>query len=144
MPRKQTHCARGVGHTPPCATPESMERQRQRGVARERVYDPDAARGWRSKHRLTRYGLTQETFAAMLEAQGYACAMCGELFDPGKPVFVDHDHNRGCHPEEKRACDRCRRGLLCLRCNTGLGYVERMGELAHAYLARVTAVRVVW
>jgi hypothetical protein len=29
-----------------------------------------------------------------------------------------------------RACDACRRGLLCLRCNTGLGYIERMGDMA--------------
>ena len=144
MPRKQTHCARSIGHRPPCATPESMERQRQRGAARERFYDPDIARGWRSRHRLARYGLTKETFDAILEAQGYACAMCREPFAEDKLVFVDHDHNLGCHPEEKRACDRCRRGLLCLRCNTGLGYVERMGEIARAYLARVSTAPVVW
>ena len=88
--------------------------------------------------------LPQETFDALLETQGHACGMCREPFKEDQPVFVDHDHNLGCHPEEKRACDRCRRGLLCLRCNTGLGYVERMSGIAHAYLSRVAAVPVVW
>lgn len=39
---------------------------------------------------------------------------------------------------------KCRRGLLCLRCNTGLGYVERMLDLARAYLERVSGALVVW
>jgi len=51
-------------------------------------------------------------------------------------VYIDHDHNLGCHAGEKQACDRCRRGLACLRCNAGLGYIEQMREMARAYLAR--------
>jgi len=50
-------------------------------------------------------------------------------------VHIDHDHSLGCHPGEKRACDRCRRGLLCLRCNTAVGYIEGYAGLARAYLA---------
>lgn len=95
---------------------------------------------WRATHRFARYGLTRETFDAMLEAQGHACAMCREPFGDA-PVFIDHDHSLGCHPGEKQACDRCRRGLLCLYCNTGLGYVERLGQIAHAYLIGFPASR---
>jgi hypothetical protein len=84
--------------------------------------------------KLKRYGLTQETFDRLLEKQGYACGMCHEPFGEEQPVFIDHDHTLGCHPGEKQACDKCRRGLLCLRCNTALGYIERHGELARAYL----------
>ena len=40
--------------------------------------------------------------------------------------------------------DKCRRGLLCLKCNTGLGYVERMTALARTYLDKISAVPVVW
>jgi recombination endonuclease VII len=118
-----------------------MQRQRERGAARERVYDPEAVRRWRATHRLARYGLNQEQFDALLAAQGYACGMCREPFEDGQPVFIDHDHNLGCHPGEKQACDGCRRGLLCLRCNTGLGYVERLGAMAKAYLIGFPASR---
>jgi hypothetical protein len=77
--------------------------------------------------------MTRESFDRLLEAQGHACAMCREPFEDGQPIFIDHDH--ACCPDEKRSCGKCVRGLLCLRCNTGLGYIERMYELARAYLA---------
>ncbi|HEX6523777.1 MAG TPA: endonuclease domain-containing protein [Streptosporangiaceae bacterium] len=114
-----------------------MERQRQRGAAARptRVYDPAAVQRWRATHRLKRYGLTQESFDILLGIQGHACAMCHEPFQDGDAIHIDHDHNLGCHPDEKRACDRCRRGLLCLRCNTALGYIEGYAELARAYVA---------
>lgn len=74
----------------------------------------------------------------MLQAQDYACAMCGAPFGDDVPQ-IDHDH--ACHAEEKRACEHCRRGLLCLRCNTALGYIERYREMADVYLARVPETR---
>jgi hypothetical protein len=105
--------------------------------------DPEVVRRWRANARLSRYGLTQETFDALLEAQGHACAMCREPFGEDEPIFIDHDHNLGCHPGEKQACDKCRRGLLNLRCNVAVGYIERYGELARAYLDKTSAVPVV-
>jgi hypothetical protein len=82
MPRKQANCARGVGHPPPCATPEAMERQRQRTAERVLVHgrsvNPVVKAQWRQAYRLQRYGLTREKFDQMLESQGYACAMGGE------------------------------------------------------------------
>jgi hypothetical protein len=79
----------------------------------------------------------RETFDRLLEIQEYACAICSEPFEEGEPNHIDHDHNLGCHPEEKRACDRCRRGLLCRQCNTALGYIEKYTDLARAYLAKI-------
>jgi hypothetical protein len=111
-----------------------MEAHRVRRRARPRNDPPEAIQRWRAAYRLKRYGLTQESFEALLKAQGYACAMCFEPFAEGEPIHIDHDHNLGCHPGEKQACDRCRRGLLCLKCNIALGYIERMLELARAYL----------
>ena len=70
----------------------------------------------------------------MLAAQGNACAMGGEPIEEGQPVFIDHDH--ACCPAEKSSCGRCVRGLLCLKCNVALGYIEGMYKLARAYLAR--------
>jgi Recombination endonuclease VII len=147
MPRKKTPCARRPGHKGDCRTAEgladSRERltQRRRGVRRSD--DPVAVRRWRANARLARYGLAQETFDALLKAQGHACGMCREPFTEDQLIFVDHDHNLGCHPEEKRACDKCRRGLLCLGCNTALGHIERKYDLARAYLDRISVVPVV-
>ena len=47
-------------------------------------------------------------------------------------------------PDEKRSCGDCVRGLLCLRCNTGLGYIEHMGEMARAYLDGVSTLPALW
>ncbi len=65
--------------------------------------------------------------------------MCHEPFENGQQIFIDHD--LGCHPEEKRACERCRRGLPHLWCDVGLGYYERMGVMAQAYLVGFAASR---
>lgn len=58
-----------------------------------------------------KYDLTIEEFDAMREAQGFACAICRELFD--RTPHVDHDHETGAV-----------RGLLCSSCNTGLGHFK--------------------
>lgn len=142
MPRKETYCARSAGHPPPCATPEAMQRQRQRAADRVLVHgrnvNPVVKARWRQAYKLQRYGLTQEQFDQMLEDQGYACAMGGEPFEDGQQICIDHDH--ACCPvvpgRETRCCGRCVRGLLCFRCNTALGYVEMYGELARAYIRR--------
>lgn len=53
-------------------------------------------------------GLTRERFFAALEAQGWACAICGKI--PKGKLDVDH-----CHASGKF------RGMLCKGCNTALG-----------------------
>lgn len=141
MPRRQTYCVRGEGHGGSCGSPESMVRQRERTRAK-RVYDPVAVARWKLAHRFARYSLTQEKFGQLLERQGGACAMCRRPFAEGQAICVDHDH--ACCPGEKKSCGRCIRGLLCLRCNTGLGYVERMSDMARAYLERVSGLPLVW
>ena len=69
-------------------------------------------------HRLQRYGLTVETYAAMVEAQCGRCAICG-TDSPGHSTKcpVDHDHTCLNHRERDGGCPECIRGLLCPRCN---------------------------
>jgi len=60
---------------------------------------------------LKRYGLTPVDYAAMLDAQGGRCAICGEEAErTARRLSVDH-----CHATGKV------RGLLCRDCNVGLG-----------------------
>lgn len=56
----------------------------------------------------THYGLSSSEFDRMLLAQNNQCAICRSPFT--KTPHVDHDH-----------VTRNVRGLLCTRCNTGLG-----------------------
>lgn len=74
---------------------------------------------------LRKYGITVSTYEAILHQQGGGCAICGGPPTASFRCFdVDHDHVTGVV-----------RGLLCRRCNTGLGYIEAgFHEQAVAYL----------
>jgi recombination endonuclease VII len=99
----------------------------------KQAYDPGHQRSniLRNKH-----GLTPEAFDALLAAQDYRCAICRSDEPGGKGTWhIDHDHR--CCPTA-RSCTRCRRGLLCDRCNWGLGlFLDDPGILRRAidYLA---------
>lgn len=68
---------------------------------------------------LDRYGITLEQYNEMLASQGNRCAICPATPEEVGTLCVDHDHS--CCPESK-TCGECIRGLLCDRCNRGLGY----------------------
>jgi recombination endonuclease VII len=70
----------------------------------------------------------------MLAEQDDACAMCFEPFSDDEMIYIDHDHH--CCPDERSSCGRCVRGLLNRRCNVAVGYIERYGDLARAYLEK--------
>ena len=62
---------------------------------------------------LKKYNLTHDSYIELLQQQDCVCKICGIPADkaPGKGVLcVDHDH------ETNKI-----RGLLCSRCNTGIG-----------------------
>lgn len=82
--------------------------------------------------RRLKYKLTPESFQELLDKQDNRCGMCRATFE--SKIVVDHDH--ACCPTE-RSCGKCVRGLLCMRCNLGLGTVERYKHMADQYLAEV-------
>lgn len=84
------------------------------------------------KQRLAMYGLTPHQYAQMLSDQNGRCAICGstKAFNSRKEasLHVDHCHDTGMV-----------RGLLCRRCNSGLGHFRDNLELltrAIDYLSR--------
>lgn len=71
------------------------------------------------------FGITLEDYNRILEKQGGGCAICGAtrtgVKEPGKAehsLYVDHNHETG----EVR-------GILCSRCNFGLGQFQDNPEL---------------
>ena len=60
------------------------------------------------------YGITIEDYDNMLDVQGGICKMCGTDVPGGPGRFaVDHNHATGVV-----------RGLLCMGCNTKIGWYE--------------------
>lgn len=72
-----------------------------------------------------RFGETYDTdYDTLLARQGGVCAICGGI-DRDRKLAVDHDHQTGLV-----------RGLLCLRCNTGVGLLRDKPWQAIPYLLR--------
>jgi hypothetical protein len=61
-------------------------------------------------YHLKKYGMTLDGYQLMFLAQNGRCAICRNPPADGQVLRVDHDHSSG----EVR-------GLLCLKCNVGLG-----------------------
>jgi hypothetical protein len=59
---------------------------------------------------IKRYGVRPEEYNRLLDEQNHACRICREQCITKARLAVDHDHKTG------RV-----RGLLCDRCNKGLG-----------------------
>lgn len=75
----------------------------------------------RGDRRRYKYGVTESDVEAMLASQAGRCPICDDSITEAT-CHVDHDH--ACCPSTgstKKTCGKCVRGLLCFRCNTGLG-----------------------
>ena len=70
---------------------------------------------------LKQYGLTLDDYDEMLEEQGNSCAIC-DVHISALPTNLHVDH---CHTTGKV------RGLLCNKCNAGLGMYNDNPELLY-------------
>lgn len=95
----------------------------------ERKYHREYARKYRARQRELKYGLVEGAYDKIFRDQNGVCAICGKpetrrLRGKLTNLSVDHDHETG----EVR-------GLLCSRCNFGLGQIGDVLEGALAYIA---------
>ena len=80
-----------------------------RFIARQIAKDPNyIQRTWLKQE----YGITLEEYQARLKSQDYLCAICQKPNSSRRNFAVDHDHMTGKI-----------RGLLCSRCNQGIGFL---------------------
>jgi hypothetical protein len=103
--------------------PEEFRKQKRetqrawREKNRER--DRDTRRAWQAANRdkgrasylRYQYGIEPEDYDAMLSKQNGACAICAVELVKGSKTHIDH-----CHTTGKV------RGLLCTKCNMGIGH----------------------
>jgi hypothetical protein len=92
MPRKKATCARTPGHGGPCKTAVAMERNRLYNRDHPHRESPESRKKSNRKYRISSYGLTQEQFDRLLDAQQRTCGMCHEPFEEGQLIHVNHDH----------------------------------------------------
>lgn len=116
-----------------------------RSCSRERVAAALAEEGgparhqqYRRRHMLRRrYGIEPEEYDQILQWQSGVCKICKKpprakrAGGPVTPLQVDHDHRTGAV-----------RGLLCFKCNAGIGQFNDDPELMRAAVAYVEASRV--
>lgn len=94
-----------------CVEDPEVLADRQDYQWRYRQEFPEKAEECRIRSALKRtYGITLEQRDRMIAAQGFACAICAKALGDGRKAHVDHCHTTG------RV-----RGMLCGKCNSGLG-----------------------
>lgn len=74
------------------------------------IANPEKVRRSRKKYRLTRLGIEHNQADKILDTKDKTCVICKSPCATGRELAVDHDHKTGKF-----------RGLLCQRCNLGLG-----------------------
>jgi hypothetical protein len=70
--------------------------------------------------------VSDDDYDFLVDQQAGECGICGHRPEGGRKLYIDHDHDTGVI-----------RGLLCQRCNTGIGMLGddlSMIERAARYL----------
>lgn len=79
----------------------------------------------RSASLVGNFGISLDDLEHLLENQNWKCRICSDEIYDSKVQHVDHDHS--CCSGVK-TCGRCVRGILCPRCNKGLGNFRDSSE----------------
>jgi len=88
----------------------------------------------RNGYLMRTYGITEGDWEKMWKAQGERCAICGKKPRKSRPS-TDHDHWI-----EKRYGAIVINGIICQRCNEGLGRFEYDNEVLTALVKYATLI----
>ena len=105
---------------------ENIERFREN--QRRMRSTPEGKAKQRTGHLKRKYGMTVEQYDTILSEQGGGCAICGRKPRPDISLHIDHDHETGAV-----------RGILCFRCNNGLGDFDDDAVLLQQAVAYVVS-----
>jgi hypothetical protein len=108
-------------------------RERHRYATNAEFHERKLQRSRRSRRRLrlkNRFGISLENYDALLAKQEGACAICKKKF--ARSLCVDHCHTTGLI-----------RGLLCNKCNRGMGFFEDDAARIRAAIVYLKAARAV-
>lgn len=113
----------GKGKCKPCYMRDYNAANRPHIAAKRREYyrlDPER---YKANNKKALYGISRDDYRDLVVGQAGRCLICGLVPDV---LYVDHDHTTGKI-----------RGLLCNRCNAGIGFLgddaDRV-KVAHRYL----------
>ena len=113
---------------------DKMKQEYKERLQKWRTSNPDKraiqAKKSNKKSRYTKYGITEQKYIDLFNAQEGCCAICGtHQANLVKSLAIDHCHSKG-HV----------RGLLCTKCNLLLGYANDNEEIL---LAAINYLRTV-
>lgn len=110
--RRRAFCSRECYYNGLRIHPDEARKRRQERASAWREANPERVRDYRRSNGLmANYGITPQDYDHMAAVQGHACAICRQVL--ARRLSVDHCHTTG----------RIR-GLLCHKCNQGLGYFQ--------------------
>jgi hypothetical protein len=90
-----------------------LKEWRRKNAGRVQAYNKLRAPARADSHQQKKYGITIKDRNRILRAQGYRCAGC-------RKKKSGHWHTDHCHRTQKV------RGVLCMPCNTALGFAKDM------------------
>lgn len=91
--------------------------------------NPEMRRRWARNVVIRKYGIEPQEYARLLSQQNGVCAICGKAEQSHRGnLHIDHDHTTNAI-----------RGLLCLRCNTGLGLFQDDIQLLHKVIQYIVS-----
>jgi hypothetical protein len=86
------------------------------------------------RYKVKSYGLTAKEYLSMKKEQGSRCKICGKSeYENGKKLAIDHCHKT-----------KTVRGLLCDKCNRGIGFLEDNTEIMQNAINYLNEFKASW
>ena len=111
---------------------QTEEERKARKLETQRIWranNPGINAEYHRKYHPLDYGWTAEQYEAEVQKRTGLCDVCKRPQQSDIRLAIDHSHE--CCPE-RTACDKCRRGLLCMNCNTLLGSAHDSVQILEA------------